>query len=1250
MTIISIIFSILCISLLLVIFIIKKKKAKNFIFDESNFSINTKVNKLSQFLMNSTQIHNSITNKINSNYSLFSKTIYDIYTLNESYPEKDIDLYSKIYKTVIIINSKCNEFTENKTNCQLEKYLDLTIQNQNNLRRNNENIEELKKVILPLCIIEHSDTNIILSINCPETLSDNLKNNLISSFKNIKPNLSKTNFQDYNLRFNNIDEQVDINIGDKECDNKNQNCEININIIADKDGNLIKSSKKSKFEMIKNDENKYNIKFNYSFEDISCKKNNSIEESNFIYNLNIILELIKPLMKIYEIKNINISNNLTNNDLNNSNRILDNAIFNNFGIREESYFLQSLLFGVNLEAKLKNDFDIINSENIRLISNYLEGTKTVYLHNNIIFTNINKTINEFVAISKAGNLMINSLYNKINSFFTNFTNTINLNFNDLNNLLNYKDLSFIFDSSLAIGNLNQIPYSVISASQKLFFNIFQINNSLEESIRNITYKLNSSIQSFIINSHELLDNLVNNVTELSDTLYSNEGKITEILKYYLKYEDSSYHDVFLKAKLLMENYYINETNLIEPLLKKLLNEFSSNFNESIIIYQNILKTLIIKLKNKSLSINLGSHEEIINVINNLSNITKMLNQIQSNIQDILKRSIRIKEDGYFESNEELNNNKNLFQRINDKAINISYILDNNLIVDKTFDNIIQDFKNNITNFLNYVEKSKIEKFPLKNNIVLNSSYILNLFDKMDKDFEEEKLNILNYIKRENNEYLDLNKKMTESFFENNKLILDKIITEINNDLSQLNLYNINEKYYEILLTIMNSINNTILYNYNLGYEYLTNVKNAEPTRYTELFVSKYNTFLNSLIGIQTFIENNLATLFKLRYKNIYNIKIYLQNIKTNIEINIKKYYIQMSFIENHLIIIDNKLKIFKSYFSDDIFNSKFLPIINNYVSNTVNNIIQYRTNLYNIYIQVTNLPLYSSNTYDYYKITTRCQKLQRSKIVMLPKECSNLLYTVTGTNNHLKLQALIFNEWVKDFDTLINDINSKLLNNQTLYTNNLNIYGNNFNSIIDDISNKKNYLKILDEKINYFISDEISNNITILAYDYFQKEINSKLNKELNNIFFYYKKIFDEIINKTINNIGQFKYSIEQLGILVEQYYKIYFQNISKDYINSIIEQRKHDFNYTLKYFYNMLLLKVNKTYSYILNNIPINEGLFNYILNVRNNEIQKSYDNFINKIILTKNKYSNIKIQLDIIKVNNSDFFNINDNVKKYN
>ena len=90
-----------------------------------------------------------------------------------------------------------------------------------------------------------------------------------------------------------------------------------------------------------------------------------------------------------------------------------------------------------------------------------------------------------------------------------------------------------------------------------------------------------------------------------------------------------------------------------------------------------------------------------------------------------------------------------------------------------------------------------------------------------------------------------------------------------------------------------------------------------------------------------------------------------------------------------------------------------------------------------------------------------------------------ILYTVTGTNNHLKLQALIFNEWVKDFDTLINDINSKLLNNQTLYTNNLNIYGNNFNSIIDDISNKKNYLKILDEKINYFISDEISNNFSI---------------------------------------------------------------------------------------------------------------------------------------------------------------------------
>ncbi len=64
---------------------------------------------------------------------------------------------------------------------------------------------------------------------------------------------------------------------------------------------------------------------------------------------------------------------------------------------------------------------------------------------------------------------------------------------------------------------------------------------------------------------------------------------------------------------------------------------------------------------------------------------------------------------------------------------------------------------------------------------------------------------------------------------------------------------------------------------------------------------------------------------------------------------------------------------------------------------------------------------------------------------------------------------------------------------------------------------------------------------------------------------------------------------------------------MSSDYFNSVINKTKNDFNYTIKYYYNVILSKVNKTYSYILNNMPTNETPFNEILNLRINQIKQS-------------------------------------------
>lgn len=102
--------------------------------------------------------------------------------------------------------------------------------------------------------------------------------------------------------------------------------------------------------------------------------------------------------------------------------------------------------------------------------------------------------------------------------------------------------------------------------------------------------------------------------------------------------------------------------------------------------------------------------------------------------------------------------------------------------------------------------------------------------------------------------------------------------------------------------------------------------------------------------------------------------------------------------------------------------------------------------------------------------------------------------------------------------------------------------------------------------------------------------------------------------------------------------------------VNSVIEESKNEMNYTIKYYYNIILSKVNKTYSYILNNISLNDKTFDEILNQRIKEIMNTYNNILNPF-LSRNIILTLKNQLSFLKVNKDNIFSIdsiaNDNVK---
>jgi hypothetical protein len=214
-----------------------------------------------------------------------------------------------MYRTVITVNSLCSKvtFDFDKDDCELEEKLNLNKRNDNNLEKNEENPKDLiRKAILPICIVEHTDTNIIFSITCPETLSKNFRDDILRAFSNIKPCSIKGFDLDKEYADTRKEEKNDkiyINSFDNICSNPNIDpsktmiCNLTKNVITDKEGNVI-SSKISNVTKTIIDENNFSLNnFTYEFKNIPKENSDSFDETIYKTNLDSIFSLTKEIMK-----------------------------------------------------------------------------------------------------------------------------------------------------------------------------------------------------------------------------------------------------------------------------------------------------------------------------------------------------------------------------------------------------------------------------------------------------------------------------------------------------------------------------------------------------------------------------------------------------------------------------------------------------------------------------------------------------------------------------------------------------------------------------------------------------------------------------------------------------------------------------------------------------------------------------------------------------------------------------------------
>jgi hypothetical protein len=483
----------------------KKEALKAF---EPNFEIASKTNHLNQVILKSNTKFTSISNGVESTtLSAFTYAKYDVFTLNESNAAEDSkEFYQRKYYTVITMNSICNAYFSNKTDCELKEYLNLNVKNKNLRNIDEQEIQEvIKKLIIPICIIEHTDTNIIISATCPETLSSNLKEDIILSFQVIKPRTFKGIIEDDSIGGTNVtqkDNKKYINSFIKGCDDYNgdltinKTCEEIKNIVTDLNGNLISMKQNSTKEIIKDENHKNKQIKTYYIEDISDSEN--FDSNNYKKNLDNVFELIKSFMQKKDYISLNsfklILENLMKGDSNttNKNRRLTEEETHNSGIFKSKIFSKEM-YGINIELNVENDIGAEKNSMSKLLTGLTTGKETKNISVSQKSIKLNETMGEFIALSKASKEIAKSLQEELIEKFLELRNEIDSNFNDLNNNISFADLLPIFDSSSFKSSLSIFEECF---SLKSFFLVFSAFFSSKNSL-SLNIFSSSVVQSYI---------------------------------------------------------------------------------------------------------------------------------------------------------------------------------------------------------------------------------------------------------------------------------------------------------------------------------------------------------------------------------------------------------------------------------------------------------------------------------------------------------------------------------------------------------------------------------------------------------------------------------------------------------------------------------------------------------------------------------------------------------------------------------
>ena len=1233
------------------------------------------------------------------------KTNYDIYFKSEEEADEDNKLfYSKMVTGIVTISSECTSVGED---CEPQPMVELTKEDSRNLR-GLEDSSIYKDVPLPLCIFNITDNNVITTITCPESLSEIKRNEIILDLYFFRPPAAeRADKENDNITLVIKEENEKTYIHETNggfCNiynNWGSQCTTDMNTTLDKDGNLLTYDEQA-ITIINYDENNSFLKNKVtSLVDVS-ENVDANEIKKYENSLGKLLPLIKNYMKE--------ETQFTQSDYNDLYNVINDKkksqeqqtyvpkktknTFRNLAVEKKQQIEKFDIFSnritpvqINLDLKINAG---INSD--------VMGAYGVLSFNDEEFTytsieeasGLSDLIDKLASLSKAGNKLAAELLEKIYSKLENIATEISIKINSLDDFIEYYDLFKVFNSTLVTYSYKKLPSDILQYSNELANKLRNILNNIKTGdIKKNAEILETNIYSYIDQIHEIIRNMLNNLATLSNILLTKNNTFTVITNYYLNNTSSSYVNIIQKMKDILDTYFIYEYNIVNPKMEEIMAILEQNNNETLRSELNSLRDLYNNLKQRIYSINSLTEAQYQTVLSNLDNSLKYPFDIISNIKEYLKEIMKIKDSGYFISNANIKLFNDSFANIIAEAEKVAKILDNVDIIDLVFDEIMIRFKDNYVKTITFMEKIKSGNFTLEEDVLNKTLFTSSIKNQMETELRTICENILKVIKDENNIYIGKIKEYFDTFLDENLDDLNNIIVELsilfseeaiqnlaNNFEISLNLSldkfaNITNTNIKLTEEYINHYYNTIrdenalkklLENYYLDYSeiYRPYYDRSRTHQFPKLdviygkmrtsaYLSKLNTFLANLNYTEEYLINQLNFEIINEYREIFTqIKEELQSIINNKLTEKFPDFYEVNFFENHVKIIDKLNTRLDKYFSNEIFENKYLKIINESITKNVNLIRTSKNNVNSKNDYIKAFALLNDNVNDMCITFRRKVCYGCTNCVSYTFFYDRFCFVLTPYDmNYLEIQKTSY-ESVNNFGqfeetfTNLNDTISEKINwyNNIVGTLNLNLTQIKNETLSENIT--YDYLKPLRDWVEYNIKQKLENTLLQNSYNYYKNNLESKLDLMFKDILDKWKYTFNTLADDINDKEDDILYSFFEFSDMAENFRTVIHVDQTENYYNSIILLERSELDYTISYYYNYFMKLLTKNYKYISRKLPTNDEDFNELLKQRKDEIKNAFNNLELKLANSENATLSLDNQMNTLKTNETDFFKV--------